>query len=194
MNTRVKIQFWGSSEQLCKCWLLCFKIWTSCKMVHRHKAFSFLNCTQATWSWSRTTLFLSLRRNRSSSQKYNNEPSQAEREKALSASSKALLWGFEIFTLGPGASLIAQSVKNLPAMQETWFDSWVWKIPWRRKWQPTPAFLPGESHGQRSLAGYSPWGHKELGMTEWFSLLLLSLMGGTSLIYFLIGHIHFPNS
>ena len=40
------------------------------------------------------------------------------------------------------------------------FDSWVWKIPWRRAWQPTPVFLPGESHGQRSLAGYSPWGHK----------------------------------
>ena len=35
------------------------------------------------------------------------------------------------------------------------------KIPWRRAWQPTPIFLPGESHGQRSLAGYSPWGHKE---------------------------------
>ena len=39
------------------------------------------------------------------------------------------------------------------------FDPWVEKIPWRRKWQPTPVFLPGESHGQRSLAGYSPWGH-----------------------------------
>ena len=39
-------------------------------------------------------------------------------------------------------------------------DPWVGKIPWRRKWQPTPVFLPGESHGQRSLAGYSPWGHK----------------------------------
>ena len=37
------------------------------------------------------------------------------------------------------------------------FDSWVRKIPWRRKWQPTPVLLPGESHGQRSLAGYSPW-------------------------------------
>ena len=36
------------------------------------------------------------------------------------------------------------------------FDSWVWKIPWRRKWQPTPVFLPGESHGQKSLVGYSP--------------------------------------
>ena len=37
------------------------------------------------------------------------------------------------------------------------FDPWVEKIPWRRKWQPTPVFLPGESHGQRSLTGYSPW-------------------------------------
>ena len=41
------------------------------------------------------------------------------------------------------------------------FDPWVGKIPWRWKWQPTPVFLPGESHGQRSLAGYSPWGHRE---------------------------------
>ena len=46
------------------------------------------------------------------------------------------------------------------------FDPWVRRIPWRREWQPTPVFLPGESLGQRSLAGYSPWGHKELGMTE----------------------------
>ena len=40
------------------------------------------------------------------------------------------------------------------------FDPWVGKSPWRRKWQPTLVFLPGESHGQRSLAVYSPWGHK----------------------------------
>ena len=44
------------------------------------------------------------------------------------------------------------------------FDPWVRKIPWRKKWQPTPVFLPGKSHGQ-SLVGYSPWGHKELDMT-----------------------------
>ena len=44
-------------------------------------------------------------------------------------------------------------------------DPWVGKIFWRRKWQPTPVFLPGESHGQRSLAGYSPWGRKELDTT-----------------------------
>ena len=46
------------------------------------------------------------------------------------------------------------------------FDPWVKKFPWRRKWQPTPVFLPGRSHGWRSLIGYSPWGHKESGMTE----------------------------
>ena len=44
-------------------------------------------------------------------------------------------------------------------MQE--FNPWVGQISWRRAWQPTPVFLPGESHGQRSLAGYSPWGHTE---------------------------------
>ena len=38
--------------------------------------------------------------------------------------------------------------------------------PWRRKWQPTPVFLPGESHGQRSLAGYSPWHRKESNISE----------------------------
>ena len=42
------------------------------------------------------------------------------------------------------------------------FDPWVWKMPWRRKWQPTPVLLPGKSHGQRSLASYSPWGHKRV--------------------------------
>ena len=45
-------------------------------------------------------------------------------------------------------------------------DLWVRKIPWRRKWLPTPVFLPGESHGQRSLVGHSPWGRKESDTTE----------------------------
>ena len=43
------------------------------------------------------------------------------------------------------------------------FDSWFRKIPWRRKWQPTPVFLPGKSHGQKGLESYSPWGHKRVG-------------------------------
>ena len=45
-------------------------------------------------------------------------------------------------------------------------DPWVGKILWRKKWQPTPVFLPGKSHGQRSLVGYSPWGSKESDMPE----------------------------
>ena len=54
-------------------------------------------------------------------------------------------------------------VKNLPAMQES---CWVGKIPCRREWLPTPVFLPEEFHGQRNLAGYLPWGHKESDTTE----------------------------
>ena len=46
------------------------------------------------------------------------------------------------------------------------FDPWVGKIPWRRKWQPTPVILLGESHGQQSLAVYSPWGGKESDTNE----------------------------
>ena len=47
------------------------------------------------------------------------------------------------------------------------FDPWVRKIPWKRKWQSTPVFLPKKSHGQRSLVGYSPWGCKEWDTTDW---------------------------
>ena len=49
------------------------------------------------------------------------------------------------------------------------FNPWVGKIPWRRAWQPTPVFLPGKSHGQRSLVGYSLWGHKKSDKIEWQS-------------------------
>ena len=56
------------------------------------------------------------------------------------------------------------------------FHPWAGKIPWRRKWQPTPVFLPGESHGQRSLVGGSPWGHKESDTSE--RLNTLSSPGG----------------
>ena len=66
------------------------------------------------------------------------------------------------------ASPVAQMVKNLLAIRETRGSSirGSEKIPWGRAWRPTPVFLPGDSHGQRSLAGYSPWGRKESAMTE----------------------------
>ena len=57
------------------------------------------------------------------------------------------------------ASLMVERVKKLPEcrrLRRYGFNSWVRKIPWRRAWQPTLVFLPGESHGQRSLVGYSP--------------------------------------
>ena len=62
-------------------------------------------------------------------------------------------------------------VKNLPAnagdLQESWVQSLVRMMPWRRAWLlPTPVFLPGEFHEQRSLAGYSPWDHKQSDTTE----------------------------
>ena len=69
-------------------------------------------------------------------------------------------WTELIYTMR--ASLMSQRVKSLPSMQKTC----VRKMPWRRKWQPTPVFLLGKSHGQMSLAGPSPWGCKELETTE----------------------------
>ena len=68
------------------------------------------------------------------------------------------------------ASQVALGVKNPPAnagrCKRHRFYPWVRNMPWRRAGQPTPVFLPGESHGQRSLAGCSPWRHKEQDMTE----------------------------
>ena len=66
-------------------------------------------------------------------------------------------------------------------MWEAWLDPWVRQIPWRRAWQHTPVFLPGESHGQRSLVGSSPWGCKELDTTEQLTLTfnLIELNGFT---------------
>ena len=52
------------------------------------------------------------------------------------------------------------------------YNHWVGKIPWRKKWQPTPVLLPGESHGQRSLVDYSPWGRKDSDTSEWLSMHL----------------------
>ena len=67
------------------------------------------------------------------------------------------------------SSQVALVVKSLPGNagdKRLRFDLWVGKIPWRRAKQPTPVFLPGESHGQRSQAGCGPQGHKESDTTE----------------------------
>ena len=66
----------------------------------------------------------------------------------------------------PGGASDKESTWQCRRLRSPGFDPWVRKISWRRAWQPTPVFLPGESHGQRRLAGYSPWGHKESDRTE----------------------------
>ena len=66
----------------------------------------------------------------------------------------------------PGGTSIKEPACQCRGHKRLGFDPWVGKIPWRRKWQPTPVFLPGEFHGQRSLVGYSPWGCKESDLTK----------------------------
>ena len=61
--------------------------------------------------------------------------------------------------------LMTQTVKSLPAVWETWVRSLAWEDPLEEGMQPTPVFLPRESHGQQSLVGYGPRGHKESDMT-----------------------------
>ena len=62
---------------------------------------------------------------------------------------------------GLGTSLDTQKVKNLPAMQETWIQSLCQEDTLEKGTGPTPVFLPGEFHGERSLVGYNPWARKE---------------------------------
>ena len=66
----------------------------------------------------------------------------------------------------PGGSSGKESACSAGDSNRIGFSPWVGKILWRRKWQPTPVCLPGESHGQRSLVGYIPWGCKESDMIE----------------------------
>ena len=64
---------------------------------------------------------------------------------------------------GMGLSQVAQLQRTCQPSRRHRFSPWVGMIPWRRKWPPSPVFLPEKSHGQRSLAGYCPWGLKRVG-------------------------------
>ena len=61
----------------------------------------------------------------------------------------------------PGGASGKEPPANATDIKRCGFDPWIRKVPWRRKWQPTPVFLPGKSHGQRILVSYSSWGQKE---------------------------------
>ena len=65
------------------------------------------------------------------------------------------------FLYNPGGASGKEHVCRHRRLKRCEFDPWIGKIPWRRTWQPTPVFLPGKSHEQRSLMGYSPWAHKD---------------------------------
>ena len=71
-----------------------------------------------------------------------------------------MYWGF------PGDVLVKKLACQCRRCKRHGFDPWFGKIPWRKKWQPAPVLLPGKFHEQKSLAGYSPWGHKESNATE----------------------------
>ena len=76
-------------------------------------------------------------------------------------------WVTKTFTLKTCiGAVIKESTCQCRRHKRCWFDPWVAKITWRRKWQPTPVFLPEESHRQRTLSGCSPWGRKDSDTTE----------------------------
>ena len=72
-----------------------------------------------------------------------------------------LFWWLWIKLGFPGSASDKESPYQCKRLKRCRFDPWVKKIPWRRVWQPTPVFFPGESHGLRGLEGYSPWGCKK---------------------------------
>ena len=82
----------------------------------------------------------------------------------------ACIYFFQVICICAPPARLGLVVKNCLAnaedIKDVKFNPRVRKIPWKRKWQPTPVFLPGKSQGQKSLAGYSPWNHKELDTTE----------------------------
>ena len=83
------------------------------------------------------------------------------------------LWGRnEVFQL----ALVAKNPCQRKRHKRLRFNPLVGKIPWRRAWQPTPVFLPGEFHEQRSLAGYNPWSHKESDTTKQLTLSLIQTL------------------
>ena len=92
-----------------------------------------------------------------------------------------------ICSLTRGASLVAQTVKNLPAMQETWLDPWVGKIFWRREWPPTPVFLPGQNSMDwgASLSTLLIFSNNQLWVSLYFSITLLFLISLISAPIFL---------
>ena len=88
------------------------------------------------------------------------------------------LWAFTLFPPWLGLAGGSDGKDSVCNLGDRGVQPLGWADPWRREWKPTPVFLPGESHGQRSLAGYSPWGHKESDPTEHWTLSLFDCSVG----------------
>ena len=84
----------------------------------------------------------------------------------------------------PGGTSVKDPTCQCRRYKRCGFDPQVGKIPWQRAWQPTPIFLPGEFHGQRSLVGYSPWGHKEPDLSN-----LACMQGPFQLYQFIVSYL-----
>ena len=91
--------------------------------------------------------------------------------RALSPRRACLSFSMQSFYRGRGFPDVSDCKESACNAGRPRFDPWVRKMPWRREWLPILVFLPRESHGQRSLAGYRPWVHKELDTTEQLTLL-----------------------
>ena len=87
----------------------------------------------------------------------------------------------------PGRTVEKSPAANTGDGKRCGFNPWVGKIPWRRKWQPTPEFLPGKSHGQRSLVGSSPWGRTESHMAGWLSTAHTAFRGAHTVFRIHVG-------
>ena len=79
---------------------------------------------------------------------------------SLKSKSVSICPSFHSYMAFPGGTSGKEPACQCRRHKRRGFDPWVGTIPWRRKWQPTPVFLPGEFHGQRSLSGYCPWGRR----------------------------------
>ena len=83
-----------------------------------------------------------------------------------------------------GSSLVVQKAESICLQcRRPRFNPWVGKIPWRRKWQPTPVLLPGKFHGLRSLVGYSPWGSSNPNWMFWGLILKFATITSTCINY-----------
>ena len=129
---------------------LCWMKWAWVLMPVSPEFKSYFCQLLSTWTWSKLPKFF--------------EPKllhlQNENNTSLLSCCEEILGWCRI--LGPLDFPGGSPVKNYLQCRRCGFDPWVGNIPWQRKWQPTPVFLPGKSHGQRSLVDCSPWGHKRV--------------------------------